>query len=91
MALTTICDICSLPLIDEATSVQIIPGRLHPRTGGVTMNSPRAIKAYNLCTPCADLVADHLQHLVNGENIAEVHPNGGSCPIADPREHVAAG
>ncbi len=91
MALTTICDICSLPLVADATSVQIIPGRVHPRTGGVSATTARAIKSYTICTPCADRVADHLQHLVNGENIAAVHPDGGSCPIADARAHVAAG
>lgn len=91
MAFATICDICKLPLVDEATSLQLLPGRLNPTTGGVNMKTIRGAEIYNLCRPCANLVTDHLHHLINGDNIAEVHPDGGACPIADPRAHIAAG
>lgn len=91
MAVATICDICKLPLVGEATSVQVLPGRLSPTTGSLNMKTVRAAEVYNLCRPCAGRVTDHLHHLMNGENVAEIHPDGGYCPIVDPREHVAAG
>lgn len=90
MTLAAICDICKLPLVERATSVQVLPGRLHATTGGVDMRTLRGAEAFTLCTPCAHQVTDYLHHMVNGENIAEVHPDGGSCPVRDPRAHLAA-
>ena len=89
MGFAVICDICKLPLNRRATSVQILPGYLHATTGGVDIRTVHGAEAFSLCNPCADRVTDLLHHLVNGENIAEVHPDGGSCPIRDPGAHLA--
>ena len=90
MSLAGICDICKLSLVGRATSVQVLPGRLDPTSGGVDMRTVRGAQAFIVCTPCAHRVTDLLHHMVNGENIAEVHPDGGTCPIRDPRAHLAA-
>lgn len=91
MAFAMICDVCKLPLGDRVTSVQILPGRVNGATGGLDLRTVRGAEMFNLCAPCANHVTDHLHHLLNGENVAEMHPDGGSCPLPDPREHLAAG
>ncbi|HJM88448.1 MAG TPA: hypothetical protein QF624_02330 [Dehalococcoidia bacterium] len=90
MQVAGVCDVCKLPLAARVTSVQIIPGKLTAMSDGVQLVGAGLSESFTVCRPCADRITDHMHHLVNGENIAEMHPDGGSCPVSDPREHLAA-